>query len=371
MAGVLHNWVRGAFTAVGIPAAHAEQSAGQLVQTSLWGIDSHGVSRVPHYLNRLQRGSIKARPKIGFDATGSATGNVEGDHGLGFVVCTFAADKAIELARAGGAGIVGVRNSSHCGAIGLYSRRAAAQGLVGIAFTHSDSFVVPHGGNRAFFGTNPISIAIPTPDAARPLCLDMATSVVPMNRVMNARRENRAFPPGLAVDRDGRDTTDPHAIAALRPMAEHKGYAMAFVIDMLCGPLNGMPYGPHLNKMYDELDGHRRLGSLMIAFDPRRFFGGAGLAAAAFAAISEVKKQGGAVLYPGEPEYESEERRRREGIPMEPGLWRQIEEWSERLAVPLPVPLHPDGPARLKARRRSGKNRAPGGRRSGNPSKDS
>ncbi len=337
-ADALRIWISRVFVVAGMPEADAEQSAGQLVQTSLWGIDSHGVSRVPHYLNRLRRGSIKARPEMAFEATGPATGNVDGDHGLGFVVCTFAEDKAIELALAGGAGVVGVRNSSHCGAIGLYSRRAAAKGLIGISFTHANSFVIPHDGNRPFFGTNPISIAIPTTDAARPLCLDMATSVVPMNRIHNARRENRPVPPGLGVDKDGRDTTDARAIAALKPMGGHKGYAMAFVIDMLCGPLNGMPYGPHLNKMYEELDEYRRLGSLMIALDPRRFFGGAGLAAAAFAAIAEVKNQGERVLYPGEPEYESEVRRLKEGIPVEPGLWGQYAEWSERLAIPLPIP---------------------------------
>lgn len=217
-ADVLRTWVSRVFIAVGMPEADAEQSAGQLVQTSLWGIDSHGVARVPHYLDRLRRGSIKARPAMAFEATGPATGNVDGDHGLGFVVCTFAEDRAIELALAGGAGIVGVRNSSHCGAIGLYSRRAAARGLIGISFTHANSFVIPHEGNRAFFGTNPISIAVPTADAARPLCLDMATSVVPMNRIHNARREDRPVPPGLGVDKDGRDTTDARAIAALKPM---------------------------------------------------------------------------------------------------------------------------------------------------------
>lgn len=333
----LQTWVSAAFLAAGMSEPDAAKSAALLVQTSLWGIDSHGVARVPHYLNRLTRGSIVARPKLAFRSTGAATGDVDGGDGLGFVVCDFAMSQAIDCARASGAGIVGVRNSSHCGAIGLYTRQAAAQGMIGIAFTHSDSFVVPHGGTQAFFGTNPISIAIPTPDPARPLCLDMATSVVPLNRVMNARRENQPMAPGLGVDHAGQDTTDPHAIVALKPMAAHKGYALAFLIDLLCGPLNGMTFGPHLNKMYDELDAPRRLGSLMIAFDPARFFGGAGLALAAAAAMHEVKRQGDAVLFPGEPEYRSEAARTRAGIPIEPGLWNEFAEWSRRLALPLPA----------------------------------
>lgn len=309
-----------------------------LVQTSLWGIDSHGVARVPHYLNRLHHRSIEGWPRLLFQQTGASTGDLDGGHGLGFVVCAFAMEKAIELARTTGVGVVGVRNSSHCGAVGLYARQATAAGMIGIAFTHSDSFVVPHGGTKPFFGTNPIAIAIPTTEPTRPLCVDMATSVVPLNRIMNARRENQPLQEGWAVNRAGENTVDPHAVAGLKPMAGHKGYALAFLIDMLCGPLNGMPYGPHLNKMYDELDGHRQLGSLMLAIDPSRFFGGAMLAMAIVSAISDVKQQGAEIQYPGEPEYRSEEERRRDGIPIEPGLWNEFATWSGRLRVPMLTP---------------------------------
>lgn len=333
----LRDWVSAALRAAGVAPGGADLVSKMLIQTSLWGIDSHGVARVPHYLNRLSHRSIEGHPRILFQQTGAATGDVDGGHGLGFVVCAFAMEKALELARSSGTGVVGVRNSSHCGAVGLYARQAAAEGMIGIAFTHSDSFVVPHGGKQPFFGTNPIAIAIPTPDPARPLCLDMATSIVPLNRIMNARRENTPVPPGWGVDRGGHDTVDPHAIAALKPMAGHKGYAMAFLIDMLCGPLNGMPYGPHLNKMYEELDEHRRLGSLMLAIDPGRFFGGATLAAAIFSAIADVKQQGPDIQYPGEPEYRSEELRSREGIPIEAGLWDEFVSWSERLRIAVPV----------------------------------
>lgn len=331
----LQAWVSAVLSAAGVSPGGADLVARMLVQTSLWGIDSHGVARVPHYLNRLSQRSIEGHPRLLFQQTGAATGDVDGGHGLGFVVCAFAMEKAIELARVSGTGVVGVRNSSHCGAVGLYARQAAREGMIGIAFTHSDSFVVPHGGTQPFFGTNPLAIAIPTTDPSRPLCLDMATSVVPLNRIMNARRENQRLQPGWAVDRAGDDTVDPHAVAALKPMSAHKGYAMAFLIDMLCGPLNGMPYGPNLNKMYQELDEHRRLGSLVLAIDPGRFFGGAALATVIVSAIAEVKQQGPDIQYPGEPEYRSEEERSRGGIPIEAGLWEEFSHWAERLKVPL------------------------------------
>jgi len=333
---VLQAWVSSLFRAQELLPQFADHTALQLVQTSLWGIDSHGIARVPHYLNRLSHKSILPNPVLTFEETGSATGNVDGGHGLGLVVCKFAMDHAIALASRSGAGIVGVRNSSHCGAIGLYSRQAAAKGMIGISFTHSDSFVVPYGGKDPFFGTNPLSLAVPTQDPHRPLCVDMATSITTLNRIMNARRENSLIPEGLGVDQRGNDTTDPHSLTALKPMAGPKGYALAFLIDMLCGPLNGMPFGPHINKMYTELEHHRELGSLVMAIDPTRFFGGTNFAAMVVLAMKEVKSQSESVLYPSEPEYISEAIRLNEGIPIEPGLWKELTEWSTKLAVAVP-----------------------------------
>jgi ureidoglycolate dehydrogenase (NAD+) len=336
----LAAWITSALAAAGVPGDAAAQTARMLVQTSLWGIDSHGVARATHYLNRITQGSIAVRPNLRFTRTAAGTGQVDGDHGLGFIVCEFAMRHAIELAREAGVGAVGVANSSHCGAIGLYTRQAAQAGMIGIAFTHSDSFVTPHGGNRAFFGTNPISIAFPGPDAERPVCVDLATSIVPWNRIMNARREGKPVPPGLGVDAAGEDSTDAASIVAVRPMAGHKGYALAFAIDMLCGPLNGMAFGPHLTPMYAQLDERRKLGSFMLAIDPARFAGGALLAAALLAAVTEVKAQKDGVLAPGDPEYRTAEQRGRDGIPVEPGLWAEMAAWSGRLKI---APLRASG----------------------------
>jgi len=336
-APALLEWGTAALAAAGVPPEDAAQTTRMLVQTSLWGIDSHGVARLPHYLNRITQGSIAVRPELAFKRTAAGTGQVDGGHGLGFVVCEFAMRHAIGLSGEAGVGAVGVANSSHCGAIGLYTRQAARAGMIGVGFTHSDSFVTPHGGTKAFFGTNPISIAIPGTDPERPFCVDMATSIVPWNRIMNARREGVSVPVGLGVDAEGRDSTDPARITAVKPMAAHKGYALAFAIDMLCGPLNGMTYGPHLTKMYEQLDQRRRLGSFFLAIDPARFAGGAVLAGVLVAAIAEAKAQKEGVLAPGDPEYLTAETRTRSGIPVEPGLWAEIADWSGRLRIPLPA----------------------------------
>lgn len=337
----LEAWTRTALLAESLIDAHAALVARCLVQTSLWGIDTHGIARLPHYLSRLEAGSIAARPALTCERTGAATASVDGDHGLGMVVCDFAMDHAIRLAHESGAGIVGCRHSSHCGAIGLYGRQAADQGLIGIAFTHSDAFVTPHGGQRAFLGTNPICITIPSA-GGQPVCLDSATSMIPFNRVMNARRDGEALPPGTAVDERGQMTTDAEAAVALLPFGGHKGYALGFMIDILCGLLNGMAYGPHISAMYGDLEAHRNLGSLMMAIDPKRFAGGDALAEQVARMANEARAQtpareDGAVMAPGDPEYELEKQRLESGIPIEEGLAAELREWAGRLAIGAPI----------------------------------
>lgn len=255
------------------------------------------------------------------------------------VVCHFAMEQAIECAGETGAGVVGCYHSSHCGAIGLYGRQAAARGMIGIAFTHSDAFVTPHNGREAFLGTNPICIAVPSADGP-PLCLDMATSTIAFNRVMNARRDGTTLPNGVAVDEAGEMTTDAQAAAALLPSAEHKGYALGFMIDVLCGLLNGAAFGLHMTSMYGDQDQRRNLGSLMIAIDPRRFFGGDALAREVAGMAREARstsaRTGAEVMAPGDPEYRKERERLRSGIPVEPGLVAQMQEWSQRPGLAPP-----------------------------------
>jgi ureidoglycolate dehydrogenase (NAD+) len=326
-------------TQVGVRSSDALTVARSLVQTSLWGIDSHGIARLGHYLARIQAGSIAAVAKLRMTPTGPCTARLDGGHGLGIVVCTAAMEHAVELARANGVGVIGIGESSHCGAIGLYARQAAAVGLIGVAFAHADSIVAPSGGKQKLLGTNPLSIAFPNADGPS-VCLDMATSSIPWNRVMNARRENQPLPLGVAIDAQGEPTRDAHAAAALLPLGGneygHKGYALALMIDLLCGPLNGMPSADRIPPMFADLHARRHLGALVMALDPARFAGGPTLAIAVRDLIATLRRQPGDVLFPGEPEARREEVRRRDGIPIGAGLWAEFTDWSNRLGVPLP-----------------------------------
>lgn len=341
--GRLAAWAVACLETVGVPPPEAKLVGESLVQTSAWGVDSHGVLRLTHYLRRLTIGSVKAAAAPVVMRTGPVTAQVHGEDGLGIVHAMLAMETAIEMARENGAGIVGVGHSSHCGALQLYTRPAARQGLVAIAMTHSSSVVVPHGGKRKYFGTNPVSIAVPR-RGAEPVCLDMATSQIAWNKVHNARMEGRPLDEGVAVDAEGNVTTDPHKAAAGVPLGGpvygYKGYGLAFMIDLLCGAMNGMTFGRHINSMYQDLDRPRKIGHLMVALDPGRFAGADSLEATVDAVIQDLRTQG-EILYPGEPEEREQAERRARGIPIDDEALKDMRQWSAKLGVPFPTEAKP------------------------------
>ena len=335
-------WAVACLEKVGVPPPEAKLVGDSLVQTSVWGIDSHGVLRLTHYLRRMTLGSIKASSTPVVMRTGPVTAQVHGEDGLGIVHATLAMETAIEMARENGVGVVGVGHSSHCGAMGLYTRMAAREHLVGIAMTHSSSVVAPHGGTHRYFGTNPISFAFAR-KGGEPVCLDMATSQVAWNKVLNARIEGHDLDPGVAVDANGKPTIDPHQAAAAVPLGGpiygYKGYGLAFAIDLLCGVMNGMTFGRHINNMYEDLAHPRKIGHFLMAIDPGRFAGGDTLEQTLDALIEDLRTQG-EILFPGEPELIEERERLAHGIPIDDEALKDMREWSAKLGVPPPNERH-------------------------------
>lgn len=158
---------------------------------------------------------------------------------------------------------------------------------------------------------------------------------------MNARRDGVALPPGVALDAQGHDCTDAAQARALRPLGGedygHKGYGLAMMIELLCGPLNGNPFGPHISPMYDALERPRELGAFFIVIDPLRFAGGVALAGVVAAMAMELAQAPGGPRMPGDPEAAANAERQQLGIPIPPALWDDMADWSARLGVALPV----------------------------------
>ena len=333
----LHAFCLQVLAAVGFDEPDAQTVAESLTDANLSGWDSHGVARLPHYLRRIERGSILPRPTMTLKRLGPAAARLDGGHGIGHVVMTRAADHAVEQAGSAGASWVSVCNSSHCGTLSYMGRRIARSGMIGIAFTHVDPMVVPFAASQPFCGTNPICITAPA-RGGRVLCLDMATSVTPWNSIENAAIEGVPIPAGWAVDEDGHETLDPTLVRAINPMAGYKGSGLGLMIDVLCSMLSDSPYGPDIPKMYGDLSEHRRLGGLVGAIDIAsfvpldRFQQRIDELLARWGALRPAEP-GGRVLYPGEPEEISRAQRLAEGIPLGLQVIEQFNAIAERLEI--------------------------------------
>jgi LDH2 family malate/lactate/ureidoglycolate dehydrogenase len=238
---VLEEWATAVLRAAGASDAAAKATACALVDADRRGLDSHGVVFLHFYLPRLRarttRGDVT--PEVVVDLPALAL--VDGHHGLGAFVATFAMELCCDKAERAGAAVVAVRNSSHFGAASCYAELAAARACIGIALSNSDAGMAPLGGLGPVLGTNPLAIAAPdAPGVATP-SLDIATSVVAQGRIILAQRAGTSIPPDWAIGPDGRPSDNPQeALAgAMLPMAGHKGFALAFMIDVLTGCLPG------------------------------------------------------------------------------------------------------------------------------------
>ncbi|HEX4297044.1 MAG TPA: Ldh family oxidoreductase, partial [Devosia sp.] len=163
------------FSRVGMSAENATYSAECLILTNLWGIDSHGVLRVPIYVQRLAGNVIKANPEVRRVAGKHAFEVLDGDNGMGFVVGRVAMARAVELAKAHGIGAVSVRSSNHFGAASLFARMATDAGLVGIAMTNVIPNLVVPGGSKPITGNNPLAFGVPSAEPF-PFMLDISMS---------------------------------------------------------------------------------------------------------------------------------------------------------------------------------------------------
>ena len=237
---LLFNLVRDVFEHCGVSNADAETGAEVALWAQLHGSDSHGVVHLPLYVRGLLDRTIKARPAFATKHAMPCCAVLDADNGLGLVASQRATDMAIDMARQMGLGAVAVRNSSHFGAAGYYAERAAAQGLIGLAFTNAMPAIAPTGGTEGLLGTNPIGAAFPIPNAD-PVIADMATAMVARSRIRHALAAGqKSIPEGWALDPSGRPTIDP-AVAvkgSLLPIGGPKGYALSLMVEILCSALS-------------------------------------------------------------------------------------------------------------------------------------
>lgn len=332
----LDQFTRGVLEQMGVPADEASMVSDCLLYANLSGVDSHGVIRLPHYVRRLRNGTIKARPVIGFSTPRPALLSVDGDDGLGHVVTTKAVRRGIELAREQGSAGIAIGNSSHFGMAGFYLRDITEAGMVGMVTTHTDVRIVPPGARSPFAGTNPIAFGFPTP--GEPFVLDFATTSVSFGKIALARAEGKQIPSDWALDKDGEPTTDPHEVVGMHAIAGHKGAGLAMIVDLFSSMFTGMAFGPHINRMYEEMDAPRKLGHFVQIWDIGALVPETEVRSRIGQYISELhelprRSAETPIYHPGEPEALRRAQRAADGIPLEPGLLAELRDLALELDV--------------------------------------
>jgi len=354
-AGVLEDVVRRVFSAAGCDAPEAQRIAHHLLGANLAGHDSHGVVRVPRYIEWLQAGYVLKGQSASIIADGGAFLLMDGHYGFGQVVAEQAVRTAIARAVANGSCIMGLRNAGHIGRVGDYAEMAAAEGLISIHFVNvgGSVLVAPFGGVERRFSTAPFSVGVPLPEG--PVILDFATSLVAEGKVLVASNGGKPLPEGALIGPDGALSTDPHTLygdyapggprnpanglGAIRAFGDHKGSGLAFMCEMLAGALTG-------GGTSGPVEGRGRItnGMLSIFLSPAHFGDKPAFEAAARRYIDWMHECTPAdpaqpVLIPGEPEKARRADRLAHGVPLPPETWGSIRATAVSLGVNIPEGL--------------------------------
>jgi LDH2 family malate/lactate/ureidoglycolate dehydrogenase len=341
------------FLHFGVPKNDAEQAADVLACADLRGIDSHGVARMYSYFGMLSEGHINPKAKITIVRSAASTATVDGDNGLGLVVGPQANRIAMDMAEKAGSGWVSVCNTNHFGIAGYYVLQALERDLIGWAMTNSTKLVAPLWGAERMLGTNPIAIAFPGKEEP-PIVIDLATSAAAYGKIEIARRKGEPIPAGWAINREGRNTTNPDELidgGAMLPLGSerelggHKGYALAMMVDILCGPLSGANWGPFappfalrqeipkrsVGKGIGHFFGAMRIDGFMDADEFKRQIDDY---VRVFRATKPAPGTNGPLI-PGDPEREAEQVRRKNGVPLILPVIEDLRDISRKTGIPF------------------------------------
>jgi uncharacterized oxidoreductase len=318
----------------------AKLVAENLIGANLLGHDSHGIGMIPRYVDALLEGglSVNQHPRVKLDS-GTLLA-LDGCQGYGQVIGYEATAMAAERARQHGLCIMALGRSHHLGRIGQWGEQAVSQGLISLSFVNviSRAIVAPYGGADARFGTNPVCIAIPVPGEP-PFVLDMATSAVAQGKVRVAHNKGDKVSPEWLIDDRGNPTSEARygviePFGALRTFGLHKGYGLALACELLGGALTGG------GTWHSDDKSRRRVwnGMLSILIDPAKLDTGRMFGPETTQFLNSLRKSPVApgfdkVRIAGEPERETRARREKEGIPVDPTTWKEIQAAAVKLTL--------------------------------------
>jgi hydroxycarboxylate dehydrogenase B len=317
------------FTAAGCQQAEAARISFYLVEANLAGHDSHGVLRIPSYVDWLRTGKVIANKTIKVLFENDVIAVMDGEFGFGQTVGEQAMKLGIEKSDRHGVAVVALRNSGHLGQIGAWALMAARANRISIHFVNTSGagiLVAPHGGINRRISANPIAAGIPVRNG-HPLVLDISTSTIAEGKIRLALNKGVPVPDNCLIDAKGRPTTDPKVFyanppGAILPFGGHKGYGLAMIAEMLAGALTGSSCSnPSATRVVN--------GMLTIILSPRFFISEDEFYQEAQRFIDYVKSSekvspDGEILMPGELEEKTRQNRIRDGIEVDDTTWNQI-----------------------------------------------
>ena len=331
------------FQGAGLSCEEAQRIAHSLVLSNLMGHDSHGVLRIPQYIERLKEGGIKAGQQIQSVQEADASAVVDGNWGFGQTVCRQAMDLAIEKAKLRSVAAVSLYNSAHIGRLGEYAEMAADANMIGIVMCNNHGMgrlMSAFGGTDPRMSPNPIAIGIPTGEDF-PIVVDMTASVVAEGKIRVQKNRGEGIPEGWAIDGEGNTITDPNAfygppLGAILPfggISAHKGFALAVAVDILSGALSGAGcsredakrIGNGVFMMAINIEAFKATGDFKIEVD----------AFIQFLKSSRLMPGVDAIHMPGEIEYNRRKQKEKEGVLLDDETLKQLFETAKSVNVEL------------------------------------
>lgn len=327
------------FERTGMSAAHAAKVAEVLIWADLRGAPSHGVQRIPRYVEIIDAGEMNVRAEMKIVKELPAAVLIDADRAPGQVSMSFAAAEATRKAKAGGIGLALVRRTTHTAALGYYTRLAALGGMAAFAGSASWPNMIYHGAREVGVATNPFSIAVPR-GQGEPLILDMATGVVALGKIVHAARTGQPIPEGWALDDQGNPTTDPKEATLPLPLGGPKGSGLALMIEFVASLITANPLVAETLEDTAEGKKHRQ-NAFLVAIDIASFGALDMFGASVERTVKDLKalpRQNGVaeILMPGERGERESKKRKASGITIPAATWQAIGEVARRFGVKLP-----------------------------------
>lgn len=255
----------------GVSRENAPIIASCLVLADLRGVDTHGVNRIPSYMERIRQGVLDAKAVPDLTQVTPVVAQTDGRNGFGFLAAHTGMNRAIEMAREFGIGFVSVKHSNHFGMSAWAVQQALDAGMMSLVFTNSSPALPVWGGMSKLMGVSPLACGAPAGNT-KPFILDMAPSVAARGKIYKAARRGEKIPGDWALDGTGSPTEDPNRAleGVMLPMGGPKGSALAVMMDVFSGVLSGSAFAGHVTNPYDPSK-PADVGHFLVAIKPDLF----------------------------------------------------------------------------------------------------